>query len=101
MLPFAMAYNLPVAATPLALMAHSMGVDTAGLSERQAAEASIQAVRDLQVAARVPARLRETELDRALLPRIAEHAMGDRGLYFNPRRTDRVEAVLQLLEEAW
>lgn len=101
MLPYAMAYNLPVAAAPLALMARFMGIDTASLSERQAAEAAIQAVRDLQAAAGVPARLRETDLDKALLPRIAEHTMGDRGLFFNPRRTERVEAVLQLLEEAW
>jgi hypothetical protein len=27
--------------------------------------------------------------------------MSDRGLYFNPRRTDSADAVMALLEAAW
>jgi hypothetical protein len=40
-------------------------------------------------------------LDRSLLAAIAQDTMSDRGLYFNPRRTDSADAVMALLEAAW
>lgn len=101
MLPFAMHYNLDVATAELALIAEAMGVSRDGRSDREAAEAAIEAVRDLQRAARIPMRLRDTKLDRGLLPEIAEHTLRDRGLFFNPRRTQDSGAVLAILEEAW
>lgn len=99
MLPHAMAYNLPVCEEELAAMAPALGVPAG--SESSMAAAAIDRVRDLQRLAQVPTRLRDAGLDRSLLPSIAEHAMGDRGLYFNPRRTETVQAVLELLEAAW
>jgi alcohol dehydrogenase len=72
-----------------------------GTSPASSAEQAVAAVRQLQIAAKVPTRLRDTGLDRALLPAIAQDTLGDRGLYFNPRRTASADAVLQLLEEAW
>ncbi|HYF20343.1 MAG TPA: iron-containing alcohol dehydrogenase [Ramlibacter sp.] len=99
MLPHAMAYNLPVAEAELAAMAPALGVPPG--PQRQMAEAAIERVRELQGLAQVPTRLRDTGLERGLLPLIAEHTMVDRGLYFNPRRTDSVQAVLDLLEGAW
>lgn len=99
MLPHAMAYNLPVAERELAAMAPALGVPPG--PSREMAQAAIEQVRALQRQARVPTRLRDTGLDRSLLPAIAQDTMADRGLYFNPRRTDSVEAVVQLLEEAW
>jgi alcohol dehydrogenase class IV len=99
MLPHAMAYNLPVARTELAGIAAAMGVTQGTEDER--AQAAIDRVRQLQRDTGVPTRLRETGLDRAQLPQIAQFTLGDRGLYFNPRRTDSVEGVLQLLEQAW
>ena len=101
MLPTALGYNRTVAAGQLAKMAEAMGIDTRSMSLQQAADAGIEAVRDLQRRAGVPRRLRDTGLDRAKLSEIAEHTMADRGLFFNPRRTDSAGQVLQLLEEAW
>jgi len=101
MLPHALAYNLDVAARELADLADAMGVHTRGNSDQAGAQAAIEAVSALQQAARVPRRLRETGLDRALLPRIAEHTLGDRGLYFNPKRTGSAGPILELLERAW
>jgi alcohol dehydrogenase len=101
MLPLAMAYNLDVATAEIAQMAPAMGVDTSGLDQRGAAEAAIEAVRDLQRRAGVPMRLRDTSLDRAMLPKIAEHTLLDRGLFFNPRRTETAAPILKVLEEAW
>lgn len=99
MLPHAMAYNLPVAQKDLANMAQAMGVNTGSEAER--AQAAIDRVRALQRDAGVPTRLRDTGLGREKLPEIAKHTLGDRGLYFNPRRTDSIEPVMALLEAAW
>lgn len=100
MLPHALAYNLDAATPALVLLAQAMGCELSG-SGRDVAAAGIEAVRRLQAAIDVPTRLRDTGLDRALLPAIAEDTMRDRGLYFNPRRTETSESILQLLEQAW
>ncbi|WP_173934332.1 iron-containing alcohol dehydrogenase [Chelativorans sp. Marseille-P2723] len=101
MLPFAMAYNLDTAASELAQIAEAMGISRAGSTKHEAAEAAIEAVRELQRKARVPMRLRETSLDRAKLPQIAQHTLLDRGIFFNPRRTENADELLNVLEEAW
>jgi alcohol dehydrogenase class IV len=101
MLPHALAYNLEAAAPALARMAEAMGVDTRNLTDADAAALGIDAVRALQQAAKVPTRLRDTGLDKNLLPAIAEHTLRDRGLFFNPRRTSSAEPILELLETAW
>lgn len=101
MLPHALAYNLEVAARELRGLAAATGVAVDGKSDAAAARAAIDAVIRLQADAKVPTRLRDTVLDRDLLPRIAEHTLRDRGLYFNPKPTASVEPVLALLERAW
>lgn len=101
MLPHAMDYNLDVAAARLALAAEAMGVARAGDTARANARRAIDAVRRIQREAGVPTRLRDTALDRSLLADIADHAMSDRGLHFNPRSTATSEPILRLLEAAW
>lgn len=101
MLPYAVAYNLDVAAPEIARMAEPLGVSGAGRGETDLAKAATDAIRHLQKVAQVPSLLRETTLDRALLPAIAEDAMKDRGLYFNPKPTHSPSEVLALLESAW
>ena len=100
-LPFAMRYNLEVAASQLKLAALAIGLDVRKLSEREAALRAIEATEALKRAIGVPLRLRDTPLDRALFPAIAEYALADRGLYFNPRPTTSAAAVIELLEQAW
>jgi alcohol dehydrogenase class IV len=99
-LPHAMRFNREPAAAHLALVAHAMGVKTAGMEPLAAAEAAVVAVQDLQRRLGLPRTLGEAGLDRALLPRLAIGAMSDRGLYFNPRPATE-EEVLALLQEAW
>ena len=101
MLPHALAYNVEVAAAELRQLAEAMDVDVRGLSDRDAAMAAIEAVKALQRKAKVPSRLRDTGLDRAKFPLIAEKAFHDRGLYFNPRRTVEKGPLIALLEQAW
>jgi alcohol dehydrogenase len=90
MLPHALAYNREAAAPALAAIAEAMG-----------AAGAIEAVRRLQLESGVPSRLRDTGLERALLPAIAEDTLHDRGLYFNPRRTATAAPILEMLEQAW
>jgi alcohol dehydrogenase class IV len=101
MLPHAMVFNLPVAVEEIAGMAVSMGLDVSGLDLDARAHAAIDAVRLLQRHAGVPVRLRDTTLDRALLPAIAEHTMHDPVIFFNPRRPASAAEVLDILERAW
>ncbi|MEN9775348.1 MAG: hypothetical protein RL322_2418 [Pseudomonadota bacterium] len=101
MLPHCLTYNIPVAAAQIARIGAAMDAERYGTNASVDAAAALTAIRTMQSLAQVPVRLRDTGLDRALLPAIAQDTMSDRGLYFNPRRTDSVGAVLQLLEEAW
>ena len=101
MLPHALAYNIDVAAPELRGLAEALGVARDGMSDAAAAEAAVNAVAALQQSSKVPQRLRDTSLDRALLPAIAEQTLGDRGLYFNPKPTHSAEPILRLLEQAW
>lgn len=94
LLPHALRFNLEVAAGPLSQAAAALG-------ESARAEAAVTAVQRLQTELGVPRRLRDTGMERALLPQIARQAMGDRGLYFNPRRAQGPHEVLALLEAAW
>lgn len=101
MLPHGMRFNARVAAPQLKLAAQALGANILGLSDAAAAQKAIDAVVQLQRAIEVPTRLRDTVLKREKLPAIAEHAMGDRALYFNPGPTLTPQDVLQVLESAW
>lgn len=100
MLPHAMRFNREAATVHLALAAEALGVQTRGLTSVEAVDAAIAAVEALQRTIGVPRRLSEAGLDRSLLPRLAQGAMSDRGLYFNPRLASEAD-VLALLEAAW
>jgi len=101
MLPHGLAYNVEAAAPSLAAMAEAMGADVRGQSPAQSAQAAINAVGRLQRDSGVPTRLRDTPLDRALLPAIAQDTLHDRGLFFNPLRTSSAAPILEMLERAW
>jgi alcohol dehydrogenase len=77
-----------------------MGVDSATSRSRRRAPASTR-VKALQRDPGVPTRLRDTGLDCALLPAIAADTLRDRGLFFNPRRTENAEPIVDILEQAW
>ncbi len=101
MLPHAMAYNIDVAASQLALAAEAMGVANPSVTDKVNATYAIEAVRRLQENAGVPMRLRDTKLDRSALDDVAVHTMFDRGLHFNPRSTSTIEPIVALLKAAW
>jgi alcohol dehydrogenase len=96
LLPHAMRFNRAVAYEALVTVAKAMGRDDAHATP----DAAIECIVELQHAARVPTRLRDAGLDRSLFPQLVALALGDRGLYFNPRPASG-DDVLALLEAAW
>ena len=83
LLPIAMEFNKPVVAERLAQVAVAMGVDTAGMSTDEAADAAIAAVKQLSVDVNIPTvceAITEEELDT-----LTKDAMADACFPGNPR----------------
>lgn len=83
LLPIAMEFNKPVVAERLAKVAVAMGVDTAGMSTDEAADAAIAAVKQLSVDVNIPTvceAITEDELDT-----LTRDAMADACFPGNPR----------------
>ena len=94
MLPHCVEFNSASAGQALQLAAAAAEID--GSAPELASY-----LRQLQQTAKVPQRLRELGIDRALLATIAHQAMHERGLYFNPRPITSEQEVLALLEAAY
>ncbi len=60
-----------------------------------------ESIKDLQKLLGVPTRLRDIGVSESVLPVIAKKTMGERGLYYNPRKVDSYEQILGLLEAAY
>lgn len=91
LLPIAMEFNKPVVADRLADVARAMGVDTAGMSTEEAADAAITAVRQLSEDVEIPktcAGLVEGDLEQ-----LACDAMADACFPGNPREADHDQVV--------
>ena len=83
LLPIAMEFNKPVVTERLAKVAVAMGVDTAGMSTDEAADAAIAAVKQLSVDVQIPTvceAITEDELDT-----LTKDAMADACFPGNPR----------------
>ncbi len=83
LLPIAMEFNKPVVTERLAQVAVAMGVDTAGMSTDEAADAAIAAVKQLSVDVEIPTvceAITEDELDT-----LTRDAMADACFPGNPR----------------
>lgn len=91
LLPIAMEFNKPVVVDRLADVARAMGVDTAGMSTEEAADAAIAAVRQLSEDVEIPktcAGLLEGDLEQ-----LARDAMADACFPGNPREADHDQVV--------
>lgn len=96
LLPIAMEYNKPVVTERLADVARAMGVDTAGMSADEAADAAIAAVRQLSADINIPTcceAMKEEEIDQ-----LADDAMADACFPGNPREADHA-AVVELFRK--
>jgi alcohol dehydrogenase len=94
MLPHAVDFNGEAAADSLARAATALG---AGSS----ASALVSVLHELQATVGVPTRLRDIEVPRQALDRIAAKTMRERGLYYNPRAVADESEIRALLEAAY
>jgi len=87
MLPHLMAYNLGEKPERFAMIADAMGVKIDGMTSEQAAQAAVQAVKDLQKAVGLTQTLKDfgVPAGREALNPLIDLAMGDSQLPYNPR----------------
>ncbi|MFD2233966.1 L-threonine dehydrogenase [Phaeospirillum tilakii] len=91
LLPHVEAFNAEVAASRLKDVAHAMGVETVGLSDRQGADAAIAAIRRLSADIGIPAGLTELGVRDQDVPILASNALKDACGLTNPRQANQQE----------
>ncbi|OUO21316.1 lactaldehyde reductase [Collinsella sp. An307] len=96
LLPIAMEFNKPVVAERLADVAVAMGVDTAGMTTDEAADAAIAAVRQLSEDVNIPKVCEAIKADE--LDQIADDALADACYPGNPREADH-DTVVELFKQ--
>ena len=100
LLPYVMQYNMESSLVKFGDVARAMGVDTAGMDTRQAAQAAVDAVRALAVRVGIPQRLSSLGVREEELPRLAASVLADVCTPGNPRDTS-AEEILALYREAF
>lgn len=100
-LPHCMRFNLEECADRYALIARVMGLDVAGMSETEAATAAIEAVAEFTSRIGVPQKLRDVGVPEEGLVEVAELAMGDGCVVYNPALIFESDQLLGVLKEAW
>ncbi|USD63446.1 L-threonine dehydrogenase [Vibrio sp. SCSIO 43140] len=93
LLPHVQQYNAQVAPARLADVARAMGVDTTGMSDEQAANAGLDAIRQLSKDVNIPAGLEELGVKRDDFDVLAENALKDACGFTNPKQATHDEIV--------
>ncbi|PKB70817.1 MAG: hypothetical protein BZY87_09885 [SAR202 cluster bacterium Io17-Chloro-G6] len=101
MLPHTMRFNAEASADRQALIAQAMGVDTAGMSDYDAALAAANAVEDLRISLGLPGRLRDVGVPEEGLELIAAATLHDRALATNPRPVTDAGPIMSVLRNSW
>ena len=100
LLPFVMEYNKEAAKAKYRTIAEAMGVDTSSMSDEEAADAAVKAVKDLAIRVRIPQHLSEIGVPESGLPTLAQAAFNDVCTPGNPRQTN-VEEILAIYKKAF
>ncbi|WP_443776443.1 lactaldehyde reductase [Alistipes ihumii] len=100
LLPFVMEYNKEAAKAKYRTIAEAMGVDTSSMSDNEAADAAVKAVKDLAIRVRIPQHLSEIGVPESGLPTLAQAAFNDVCTPGNPRQTN-VEEILAIYKKAF
>ena len=101
MLPHTMRFNAEVSADRQALIAQAMGIDTAGMSDLDAALAAADAVEDLRNSLGLPGRLRDVGVPEEGLELIAAATLHDRSLATNPTPVTDAGPIMSVLRSSW
>ena len=100
LLPFVMEYNKEAAKAKYRTIAEAMGVDTSSMSDDEAADAAVKAVKDLAIRVRIPQHLSEIGVPESGLPTLAQAAFNDVCTPGDPRQTN-VEEILAIYKKAF
>jgi alcohol dehydrogenase class IV len=100
LLPYVMEWNLIAGMETYPRIAEALGEPVAGLPPREAAEAAVEAVRQLAADVSIPERLRDVGVTRDAVPVLADDAMKSGNVLVNPRLTRR-EDIVHLFERAF
>lgn len=100
LLPYVMEYNKPAAIKKYEGIARAMGVDTKGMSEDEAADAAIEAVKKLSIAVGIPQKLNEIGIKKEDLRQLSEDAFIDPCTGGNPRKTS-VDEIYEIYVKAY
>ena len=101
LLPYIMAYNLPVRLRELAAIAQALGEEIEGFSLREAAELAVEAVEELKRDIGIPERLRDIGVKREYLDEIAQKTVDTARLMRYQPRPMSLEAAKEILESAF
>jgi acyl-CoA reductase-like NAD-dependent aldehyde dehydrogenase/alcohol dehydrogenase class IV len=101
LIPKVMRYNVDHAADKLALVAQALGVNTTGMSVRNAALAAADAVEALMKEIGHPLKFSEMGVPEENLPICAFHALADTANIFNARPVNDPADILKIYTEAY
>jgi len=99
-LPHVMDFNIPSKPEKFAQIASAMGENIEGLNEIEAAKKSVNAVKRLLELLGIPQKLRELNISKDSFEKIAEFALNDGNIGFNPR-TVTEEQIVNILNNAY
>ena len=100
LLPYVMEFNMPSCVVKYGRIAKAMGVDTANMTKEEAAQAAVDAVKQLSLDLKIPQTLREINIPEDALEQLANDAFNDVCTGGNPR--DITEAdILELYRKAF
>jgi lactaldehyde reductase len=99
LLPYVMEYNKSAAKKKYGGIAQAFGIDIKGMSEDQAADATIDAVKALSKSVDIPQHLSEIGIKESDLEQLAKDAFIDPCTGGNPRKTS-VEDILKIYKTA-
>lgn len=93
LLPTIMEFNMPTRIEKYGVIAQHMGVDTTGMTPEEAAQAAVDAVRELSVRVGIPQHLSEIGITEADIPALAAQAITDVCTPGNPRDVTEAEII--------
>lgn len=99
LLPHVEEFNKTVAGARLGDVAEALGVKTSGMSQAQAADAAVSAIRQLSKEVEIPAGFKQLGAKEEDLPRLADAALKDVCSLFNPREGTK-EDIIQIYKNA-
>lgn len=100
-LPYIMEYNLMACTPKLAVVAEAMGESTSTLSLREAASKAVASVRRLVKDVNLPLTLKDLDIPKEAIPKLAENMMTRAGMLAkNPRNVTKEDAY-KIFERMW